>query len=206
MATSGIFAIYTLNGNERMLQHLIQTILPDVDAASMFIPQKVVYKRIQGKRRKEVRGLFPSYLFLRCDNPEWVFFELKSVPKLSKLLHDGDYNFVPLNEQEKNFMDMLCSLCIKELRQDKDEPARLILPASQVSIIKRKDLQIGDISIDRGNPDEVLKVISGPLLKLAPYVTRIDYNNRKAMLDVHVFGVHNIHLGIRMQSDMKLKD
>ena len=196
--TSSIFAIYTLTGNERMLQHLIQTILPDIDAASMFIPQKVVYKRVQGKRRKEVRDLFPSYLFLRCSDPEQIFFELKSVPKLSNLLHDGDYNFVPLNEQEKNFMDMLCSLSLKELRQDKDEPARLILPASLVSIVKRKDLQPGDISIARGNPDEALKVISGPLLKLAPYVTRIDYNNRKAILDVDVFGVHNIHVGIRM--------
>jgi hypothetical protein len=58
--TSSIFAIYTLTGNERMLQHLIQTILPDIDAASMFIPQKVVYKRVQGKRRKEVRDLFPA--------------------------------------------------------------------------------------------------------------------------------------------------
>lgn len=206
MATSGVFAIYTLNGNERILQYLIQTILPDIDAASMFIPQKVVYKRIQGKRRKEVRDLFPSYLFLRCEDPERVFFELKSVPKLSNLLHDGDYNFVPLNEQEKNFMDLLCSLSIKELRQDRDEPARLILPASLVSIIKRKDLQLGDISIDRRNPDEALKVISGPLIKLAPYVTRLDYNNRKAILDVDVFGAHNIHLGIRMQNDMRLED
>ena len=198
MDTSGIFAIYTLTGNERMLQHLIQTILPDIDAASMFIPQKVVYKRIRGKRRKEVRDLFPSYLFLRCENPERVFFELKSIPKLSTLLHDGDYNFVPLNEQEKNFMDMICSLSLKELRQDKDEPAKLILPASLVSIIKRDDLQPGDQSIARGNPDEVLKVLSGPLQQLAPYVKKIDYNNRKAILDVNVFGVHNIHVGIRI--------
>ena len=181
-----------------MLQHLIQTILPDIDAASMFIPQKVVYKRIRGKRRKEVRDLFPSYLFLRCENPERVFFELKSIPKLSTLLHDGDYNFVPLNEQEKNFMDMICSLSLKELRQDKDEPAKLILPASLVSIIKRDDLQPGDQSIARGNPDEVLKVLSGPLQQLAPYVKKIDYNNRKAILDVNVFGVHNIHVGIRL--------
>lgn len=201
MDTSGIFAIYTLAGNERMLQHLIQSILPDIYAASIFIPQKVVYKRIRGKRRKEVRDIFPSYLFLRCRDPEQVFFELKSVPRFSKLLHDGDYNFVSLSEQEKNFINMLCSLSVKEQRQDKDEPARLILPASQVIIMKRKDLQTGDISIARGNSEEALKVISGPLLKLASHVTRIDYNNRKAIVDVDAIGVHNIHVGIRVMKE-----
>ena len=205
MDTASIFAIYTLTGNERMLQHLIQTILPDIDASSMFIPQKVVYRRSRGKHCKEVRDLFPSYLFLRCENPEQVFFELKSVPKLSNLLHDGDYNFVPLNEQEKNFMDMICSLSLKELRQTKDEPAKLILPASQVSIVKRQDLQKGDIFIDRGKKDEALKVISGPLLKLAPYVKSIDYSNRKAILDVNVFGVHKIHVGIRLSQETNIE-
>lgn len=152
-----------------------------------------------------MRDLFPSYLFLRCENPEQVFFELKSVPKLSNLLHDGDYNFVPLNEQEKNFMDMICSLSLKELRQAKDEPAKLILPASQVSIVKRQDLQTGDIFLDRGKPDEALKVISGPLLKLAPYVKSVDYSNRKAILDVNVFGVHKIHVGIRLSQETNIE-
>ena len=203
MDTASIFAIYTLTGNEKMLQHLILQLLPDISPTDIFIPQKVLYSRIRGHWRKNIRDMFPSYIFLRSKDPEHIFFELKSVPKLSTLLHDGDYNFVPLNEQETNFINLICSLSLKELRQDKDEPARLILPASLVSIAKRKDLQPGDISIARGNPDEALKVISGPLLKLAPYVTRIDYNNRKAIIDVDVFGMHNIHVGIRMQSDMR---
>ena len=204
MGTSSIFAIYTLTGNERMLKHLILCRLPDIDPADLFIPQKVVYSRIRGKWRKSIRDLFPSYIFLRSEDPEHVFFELKFVPKLSNLLHDGDYNFVPLSEPEKNFIDLICSLSLTEFHPDGESPAKLILPASLVSVISRQKLQEKDVFLPRKNPAEVLKVNNGPLLKLAPFVTRIDYNNRKAILDVDAFGVHNIHIGIRLPRDQEI--
>ena len=201
LITNQIFAIYTLTGNERLLRTLILSILPDIDNTSLLIPQKVAYSRVRGKRRKSVCDLFPGYLFLRSADPEEFFFALKTVPKLSNLLHDGDYNFVPLTEPETNFMNLICSLSIKELEQKKGEPARLILPASQVRIIPRQNLRPGDIFLPRGNPDEVLYIIDGPLLQLAPYVASLDYRNRKAILDVDLFGVHNMHIGIRLVKD-----
>lgn len=201
MDTASIFAIYTLTGNEKMLQHLILQLLPDISPTDIFIPQKVLYSRIRGHWRKNIRDMFPSYIFLRSKDPEHIFFELKSVPKLSTLLHDGDYNFVPLNEQETNFINLICSLSLKELRADKDSPSKLILPASLVCIIPKKDMKPGEVIISRANPDEVMKVISGPLLQLAPFVTKVDYNNRKAVLNVDVFGVHDIHVGIKLSRD-----
>lgn len=203
MDKASIFAIYTLTGDERMLKHLILERLSDLEQANLFVPQKVVYSRIRGYWRKTVKDLFPGYLFLRSEDPERVFFELKSVPKLSTLLHDGDYNFVPLNEQEKNFMDLICSLSLTELRPDKDASSKLTLPASLVRIVPKQDLQPGEVIIPRANPDEAMKVISGPLLQLAPYVSKVDYSNRKAILDVDIFGVHTMHVGIRMFKDTR---
>ena len=199
--TNQIFAIYTLTGNERLLRTLILSILPDIGNTSLFIPQKVAYSRVRGKRRKAVCDLFPGYLFLQSDDPEKFFFELKAVPKLSNLLHDGDYNFVPLTEQETNFLNLICSLSVKELEQKEGEPASLILPASQVRVIPRQEIKPGDIFLPRGNQGEVLHIIDGPLLQLAPYVASLDYRNRKAILDVDLFGVHNIHIGIRLVKD-----
>ena len=202
MDTDQIFVIYTLTGNERLLRTLIMSMLPDLGNISLFIPQKVAYSRVRGKRRKAVCDLFPGYLFLRSDDPEKLFFKLKAVPKLSNLLHDGDYNFVPLSKQETNFLNLICSLSTKELEQKEGETARMILPSSQVRIILRQDLRQGDIFLPRGNQDEVLHIIDGPLLQLAPYVASMDYRNRKAILDVDLFGIHNIHIGIRLVKDV----
>lgn len=201
MDKASIFAIYTLTGDERMLKHLILERLPDLKQSNLFVPQKLVYSRIRGHWRKTVKDLFPGYLFLRSEDPERIFFELKFFPKRSTLLHDGDYNFVPLNEQEKNFMDLICSLSLSELGQDREKLSRMFLPVSLVSIVSRATLQPSDVSLSRGDQNEALKVVNGPLLKLAPYVTKVDYNNRKVVLNVDVFGVHNIHIGIRLFKD-----
>ncbi|MCH3958430.1 MAG: hypothetical protein LKE51_02445 [Selenomonas sp.] len=201
MDKASIFAIYTRTGDERMLKHLILERLSNFEQADLFVPQKVVYSRIRGHWRKTVKNLFPGYLFLRSKDPEHIFFELKSVPKLSTLLHDGDYNFVPLNEPEKNFMNLIYSLSVRELWIDHDAPSKLILPASLVRVVPCVELQPGDVFLPRGKQDEVLKVINGPLLKLASYVSKVDYSNRKVALDVDVFGVHELHIGIRMLND-----
>ena len=201
-APSNLFAIFTKTGDEHRLKQLILTLLSNIKDTDIFIPQKVVYKRGGKNRRlKYITELFHGYIFLRTSDPEDLFFSLKHIPKLTNLLHDGDFDFVPLEETERNFLELICSLSIRDIRRAVHEPEKLILPASTVKVIGRAEAQAGDVLIPRENLAEALQVINGPLLKLAPYITKIDYSHRKAILDVSMFGEHNLHIGIRMEKD-----
>ena len=200
--SSDIFAIFTKTGDEHCLKQLILTLLSDIKDTDIFVPQKIVYKRGGHNRRlKYITELFHGYIFLRTSDPEALFFGLKHVPRLTNLLHDGDFDFVPLQETERNFLEIICSLSIRAMRKGAHEPEKLILPASTVKVISTSEAQPGDVLIPRENPAEALQVKSGPLLQLAPYVTKIDYSHRKAVLDINIFGEHNLHIGIRMQHD-----
>ena len=197
-----LFAIFTKTGDEQHLKQLILALQSDIRDTDIFIPQKVVYKRGGRNRRlKYVTELFHGYIFLRTSDPEALFFSLKHIPKLTSLLHDGDFDFVPLQETERNFLELICSLSIRAIKREAHEPEKLVLPVSTVKVISKMDAGAGDVLIPRDNPAEALQVKSGPLLQLAPYVTKIDYSHRKAILDVSMFGEHNLHIGIRMERD-----
>ena len=57
----------------------------------------------------EIEVLFSGYVFVITECPEKLFVELKSVPKLSKLLgettDDEGREFVPLSDKEQEFME-----------------------------------------------------------------------------------------------------
>ncbi len=53
--------------------------------------------------------LFPAYVFLDLTNADEVFYELKRIPEFSKLLGDNLAEFIPLEEEERKFLELLCA-------------------------------------------------------------------------------------------------
>ncbi len=145
--------------------------------------------------------MFPGYVFVKSDDVEQLFFDLKRVPEFTNLLHDGEYVFVPLKENECKFINLLCSLGLSEIKKNAHGINRFILPCSRVEFIPRSEVQPGDVVRDRSNEDEVLRIIDGPLLKLNEYVSRINFKKRIAILDKELCGEHEIHIGIRLPKD-----
>lgn len=197
-----IFAIHTHTGGEKILREYMLAVLSDVGSKDIFIPQRVLYNRIKGSWHKDIGTLFPGYVFIRCRNAESVYYELKNIPKMSNLLHDGDYNFVPLKQQEQKFLEIICKLSLREIRRD--GCINFILPGSNVVIIPSYKVQSGDVIITKHDSDEVIKVVSGPLQLLAPYVKKINFNKRRVILDAQMFGLHTLHIGIRLPKDKEI--
>ena len=195
-----IFAIHTSTAGEEMIRRLITTIIPGVGLDDFFAPQRTYYTRTSHKIRKHVKDLFPGYIFVKSNDAEQLFFELKKVPEFTNLLHDGDYVFVSLNENECKFVNLLCSLGLSEVRKTKGI-TRFILPCSRVEFISRDEVQPGDVIRERSNKDEVLRILDGPLLKLNEYVSKINFKKRVAVLDKELCGEHEIHIGIRLPKD-----
>lgn len=201
MEDKKFFAIHTTTAGEEMVQRLIMSIIPYVKPEDFFAPLRTYYTRTSHRMREHVKDLFPGYIFVKTDDAEHLFFDLKKVPEFTNLLHDGEYAFVALDENECRFISLLCSLGLSEINKKGTGVRKFILPCSRVELIPREEILPGDVIRDRDNKDEVLRVIDGPLLKLNEYVSRINFKKRIAILDKELCGEHEIHIGIRLPKD-----
>ena len=195
-----VFAIHTTTAGKEMTQKLIKAIVPYLSPEDLFVPQRTYYTRTSHRMRKHIKDLFPGYIFVKSNDVEQLFFDLKKVPEFTNILHDGEYVFVPLSEIECKFIRLLCSLGLSEVKRT-GGITRFILPCSSVEFIPRNEVQPGDVIRERSNKDEVMRIIDGPLLKLNEYVSRINFKKRVAILDKELCGEHEIHLGIRLSKD-----
>lgn len=200
-----IFTVFTRTGEEETLKKLIIAITENIESPDILIPYKILYRKAgKGMWIKRVLRIFDGYLFIRSDAPEQMFFQLKAVPKLSKIMHDGEFEFLPLEEKDRNFVNILCRVGIREIMYEGRAASKLILPASHLDLIQAGEIREGDIIIRRKEPAKVIKVISGPLLELAPYVKNIDFHNRRVSLDISALGEHRLTVGFRMPQDTEI--
>lgn len=101
------YVLQTMTGDEEELVQMIRRLLPGRCYTDCFVPY---YERIWRKQQKSyvhVERLFPGYVFILTDTPGDVFMELKRVPAMSKLLADGNYHFLPLEEEEEEFFQKM---------------------------------------------------------------------------------------------------
>jgi transcriptional antiterminator NusG len=71
-----------------------------------FLPYYEEKRKINGEWKTLKRILFSGYVFLVSDQVEELFFELKKVNGMSRLLGTGD-TIVPLSEEETDFLRSL---------------------------------------------------------------------------------------------------
>ena len=101
------YVIQTVTGKEEELITFIRTILSRELYTDCFVIKTEWMKRLGGEWQVQVRPLFPGYVFIDTKMPEILFFELKSVPRFSKLLGNGKNEFIAVNESEKRFLEIL---------------------------------------------------------------------------------------------------
>lgn len=70
---------------------------------AVFVPLCKRKKKIKGQRVTVTSTLFPGYLFFETKEPEQLFFRLKKIRQLTKLLATGE-NFTPLSESEEHLL------------------------------------------------------------------------------------------------------
>ena len=68
-----------------------------------FIPRCEQERKYQGAWHKELKTLFPGYVFLISEDKEALFFALKKVVGLTKLLGTRE-EVVPLTQEEIRFL------------------------------------------------------------------------------------------------------
>lgn len=169
------YVIQTMTGREEELVRMVRRILPRETYSDCFV---AYYERIWRKQQQSllhVERLFPGYVFILSDCPEDIFQMLKNVPAMSKLMSDGMFTFIPLEQGEEEFFtDML-------------DPSHIV----RLSYVEKDG---------RGRVWRV----TGPLKAHTDQVVRYQYKKRYALINVKVLGVvRQVVLGIILREDVR---
>ena len=130
------YVLQTMTGKEEELVRMIRKILPFGSYEDCFV---AYFERIWRKQQQSVvhvERLFPGYVFIISENPNELFLQLKQVPAMSKMMADGEFTFLALEQEEEDFFqEMLKKDHIVHLSYVKTdgrgEPLRIVGPLEQ---------------------------------------------------------------------------
>lgn len=179
------YVIQTVTGQEEELISLIRTILKKELLKDCFVIRAEWMKRLGGRWQTQVRTLFPGYIFIDTARPDEVFFELRNVPKYSKVLGAGTFEFTPVNEDEQRFLSKL-------LEHDKWN-------GSSVRIVKLSDF----VTDDAGS----VVSVDGTLQYFRENIVRINLHKRYAVIEITLFHKkRTLIFGIKLKQDSQEAD
>lgn len=158
------YVIQTMSGKEDILIRYIEEYVDSSVVKECFIPKRERKKKIDGKWRVITEKLFRGYIFVVTGEPVGLFFALKQIPMLSKLLSDGEYTFEKLNNKEVDFISRIGS----------GRPDHI----SKISKVEFDEYSEGD---------EVV-YIEGDLKSFEGQIKRFDKHRRVAVVETELFG------------------
>lgn len=100
------YAVQVKAGKEQDTADLCRKIVDDDILLEAFIPRYERMKRYQGEWHTEQLPMFPGYIFLVAEWVEELFYRLKKVPELTKILGDGR-EFIPIKDEEKALLQQM---------------------------------------------------------------------------------------------------
>lgn len=97
------YVIQVRAGTEEKIQKQCDKLLLTAAIERCFIPYYEQRMKIAGEWRTLQKVLFPGYIFVISDQVDDLFFDLKHISGLSKLVKVGD-EIVPLTQEEVNLL------------------------------------------------------------------------------------------------------
>lgn len=80
------YAIQIMTGQENQTIALCRALIEKSFLQGIFYPKTEMMKRYEGAWHKEIKPMFPGYIFAVTDQPDDLYREFLKVPKLTKLL------------------------------------------------------------------------------------------------------------------------
>ena len=159
------------DGLEAERRAAAQSVKPLVEAC--IIPLKEREKKFHGSWHLVTERVYPGYLFLKTEDAEQLFFQLKQIPKLTKLLGDAELTFDSLTDEEAAFVENLGG-------------------AEHV-------VQLSPVAVDK---DGNVTVLGGELRKYEDRIKKIDLHKRIAVVRTTIGEIEKeIYLGIVLEGE-----
>lgn len=169
------YVLQTMTGKEKEAAQMIKRIVPSNLYEDCFV---AYYERVWRKQQQSiihVERLFPGYVFIISDVANELFQQLKKVPAMVRLMSDGCFTFLALEQDEVDFFENMLG-------------ANHIIQLSY---------------IEKDGKDNIRRV-EGPLKNYVNQVTKIQYKKRYVILKLKLLGVDKtIALGIILKEDIR---
>lgn len=158
------YVLFTRTGREEIAEKILKKHL-DNALFLPFIPMSETIFRCSGHIKKELKPLFPSYVFIESNLPsieminktKKLIFYSKDIIRYLKYEDTGD---IAMREHEKNMLLKLCN------------NSHLIEPSSGVIVGSK------------------VYIKEGPLMGLESIVRKIDRHKRRAVIEVDFMGTN----------------
>ena len=174
------YVIQTMTGKEEELTEVLDKMLPQTICEKSFLIKRETCWRLKGEHKIQKEILFPGYVFVKTQTPETLYYQLKEVPKLSKLLSDGEEEFLPVREDEQEFLESLITI---EQAEEKEE-----------YIVKRSEIETDE----EGN----IVWAGAPLSQYLGNVVRKRIRKRYVVIEKELFGKkRTVLLSIRLKGE-----
>lgn len=162
---------YDRQSKEEMMREMITRNLPSKMYEDCFYIRRERIWRLNGEKVCHVETMFPGYLFVTTEDPEAIYWKLREIPGLTKLLRTEESQFLSVSPEEQDFLEDLI---------DKDE---------------EKIVRLSEVTLD-----EEKKILSakGPLRKYVKQIVKKKIRLCYVMIEKELFGQkRKILIGIR---------
>ena len=157
------YVIQTTTGKEEELVAGIHAVLAGKGYRDCFVIKAEWLKRLGGTWRLQVCPLFPGYVFIETDSPGRIFQGLKQVPKYSKILGNGAFEFTAVEEEERRLLERLCGM--GDEKEGKGKQGRRENPENRAAG-QRWVVRLTDASVEE---DGTVTFGKGPLTELKDF-------------------------------------
>lgn len=171
------YVIQTVTGKEEELLTFMRTIIRRDLYTECFVIKAEWMKHLGGTWQIQKRTIFPGYVFIDTEQPEILFQELKDIPKFSKILETGQFEFTPVNDKEKELLQLLI----------------------QKSHLFERVICLSEIELDDQGK---IASICGALRYFKNQIIKFDFHKRFAVISVSALGgERTLLLGIKLNKD-----
>ena len=168
------YVLQTRTGEEEKLVEMIRRIVPRHLYGECFVIYHEQLWRRQQKNLVQVRRAFPGYVFITSREPEALFFCLKKLPAMVKMMaHDDDF-FLPVEAEEEAFLKQMMN----------------------------EQHVIGLSYLETDGKGKILQV-SGPLSSCVSQIVRCRFGKRYVIVRLQLLGKEKeVLLGIILKEDI----
>lgn len=165
------YVIQIMTGKEEMMREMITRNLPSKMYEDCFYIRRERIWRLNGEKVCHVETMFPGYLFVTTEDPEAIYWKLREIPGLTKLLRTEESQFLSVSPEEQDFLEDLI---------DKDE---------------EKIVRLSEVTLDE---EKKILAAKGPLRKYVKQIVKKKIRLCYVMIEKELFGQkRKILIGIR---------
>lgn len=170
------YVIQTRTGQEEEILLFFERMVSHHLYKNCFVPKGEWLKRLGGSWQLQITPLFPGYVFVETEQADALFLELKAVPKLTKILGTGSYDFTPLRPEEEEFL-------------------RAVMGDSGDYVVRLSTAEVAE--------DGAVVIAEGLLKQFEKNILKVNLRKRFALINVRMMGQERTVLfGIRLRKDL----